>query len=159
MEDKHSGHGRSGDAKAHPSLRKLDPEAVEEAKRLFGEGRGPKEVLEVLKRWNASITAQDVYNLKAKIAREKEGGGGGGGGKGRARKVGAGENDAQVEGSMAVDPALQQQNGGSSSGGTAPAARMQDLDMQHEVGVNGAAAAAVAVSAQREKCECKCCEH
>ena len=153
MEDKHSGHGRSGDAKAHPSLRKLDQEAVEEAKRLFGEGRGPKEVLEVLKGWNASVTAQDVYNLKAKIAREKEGGG-----KGRGRKVGAGENGLQTEGDVAVDPALQQQSGEAiSSGGRAPAARMHDVTMQSEAGVNGGTAAGA--SAQRGKCECKCCEH
>lgn len=155
MEDKHSGHGRSGDAKAHPSLRKLDAEAVEEAKRLFGEGRGPKEVLEVLRGWNGSVTAQDVYNLKAKIAREKEGGGG----KGTGRKGGgAGEAGGQIEGDVAVDPALQSQSGGvvSGGGGRAPAARMQDLIMQDGGEANGGAAGA---SAQRGKCECKCCEH
>ena len=174
MEDKHSGHGRSGDAKAHPSLRKLDSEAVAEAKRMFGEGRGPKEVLEVLRRWNASVTAQDVYNLKAKIAREKEGGGGGisgGASKGRVRKAGGtgvGENSgASAEGAVAVDPALQeqQQNGTSPSninGGRAPAARMQDVDMQIEVmGANGAGAGATtgATPTQKGKCACKCCDH
>lgn len=152
MEDKHSGHGRSGDAKAHPSLRKLDPEAVDEAKRLFAEGRGPKEVLEVLRRWNESVTAQDVYNLKAKIAREKEGGG-----KGRVRKAGAGESGAQVIGDVAVDPALQQESGGASNGGPAPAARMQDVAMQDGMGVNEAAPATA--SGRGGRCECKCCEH
>ena len=70
MVDHHSGHGPSGDAKAHPSLRKLGTAAVETAKTMFAEGRPPKEVLERLKSWNEAVTPQDVYNLKAKIARE-----------------------------------------------------------------------------------------
>ena len=70
MEDKHNGHGPSGDATHHPSLRQLPAEAVEEARRAFKEGRTPKQVLESLQRlFNPAVTAQDVYNLKAKINR------------------------------------------------------------------------------------------
>lgn len=70
MEDKHNGHDPSGDATHHPSLRQLPTEAVEEARRAFKDGRTPKQVLELLQRqYNPAVTAQDVYNLKAKINR------------------------------------------------------------------------------------------
>ena len=70
MNSKHNGHDRSESATQHPSLRQLPPEALEEAREMFQMGRSPKEVLEQLQRsWNPDITAQDVYNLKAKIAR------------------------------------------------------------------------------------------
>ena len=70
MNAKHNGHERSESATQHPSLRQLPPEAVEEARVMFKDMRTPKEVLEVLQRgWNPDVTAQDVYNLKAKIAR------------------------------------------------------------------------------------------
>lgn len=70
MNPKHNGHGPSESATQHPSLRQLPPEAMEEAKDMFKDSRSPKEVLEVLqRRWNPDITAQDIYNLKAKIAR------------------------------------------------------------------------------------------
>lgn len=70
MNPKHNGHDRSESATQHPSLRQLPPEALEEARDMFHMGNSPKEVLEFLQeRWNPNITAQDVYNLKAKIAR------------------------------------------------------------------------------------------
>ena len=70
MNPKHNGHGRSESATQHPSLRQFPPEAMEEAKQMFQVGRSPKEVLDHLqRRWNPDVTAQDVYNLKAKIAR------------------------------------------------------------------------------------------
>lgn len=70
MNDKHNGHGRSESATQHPSLRQLPLEAMEEAKEMFQVGKSPKEVLEHLQgKWNPDVTAQDVYNLKAKIAR------------------------------------------------------------------------------------------
>ena len=70
MEDKHNGHNPSGDATNHPSLRQLPAEAVEEAKNAFKAGRSPKQVLEMLQQqYNSAVTAQDVYNLKAKINR------------------------------------------------------------------------------------------
>ena len=70
MNAKHNGHERSESATQHPSLRQLPREAMEEAKAMFKDVRSPKEVLDVLqRRWNPDVTAQDVYNLKAKIAR------------------------------------------------------------------------------------------
>ena len=70
MNAKHNGHDRSESATQHPSLRQLPPEALEEARQMFQLGRSPKDVLESLqRRWNPDVTAQDVYNLKAKIAR------------------------------------------------------------------------------------------
>lgn len=70
MNDKHNGHDRSESATQHPSLRQLPLEATEEAKEMFQMGKSPKEVLEHLqRRWNPDVTAQDVYNLKAKISR------------------------------------------------------------------------------------------
>ena len=70
MNPKHNGHERSESATQHPSLRQLPREAMEEAKEMFKDARSPKDVLEVLqRRWNPDVTAQDVYNLKAKIAR------------------------------------------------------------------------------------------
>ena len=158
MEDKHSGHGKSGDAKSHPSLRKLDPQAVEVAKGMFAEGKGPKEVLEELKGWNGSVTAQDVYNLKAKIARKASGGG-------SSRKVkgtAAGEaNGAQTngqDGMEAVDPALQAEDSGLTGGGRAPAARMQDVDMQDPTDATAGGAMNGEAPGQKT-CECNCCEH
>lgn len=70
MEAKHNGHGASDSATAHPSLRQLPAEAVDEARHAFRVGRSPKQVLEMLQhRYNPAVTAQDVYNLKAKINR------------------------------------------------------------------------------------------
>ena len=70
MEDKHNGHDPSGDATHHPSLRQLPAEAVEEARQAFKASRTPKQVLELLQQqYNPAVTAQDVYNLKAKINR------------------------------------------------------------------------------------------
>ena len=70
MEDKHNGHDPSGDATHHPSLRQLPPAAVEDARQAFKAKRSPKQVLELLQQqYNPAVTAQDVYNLKAKINR------------------------------------------------------------------------------------------
>ena len=70
MEDKHNGHDPSGDATSHPSLRQLPTHALEEARAAFKAGRSPKQVLELLQQqYNPAVTAQDVYNLKAKINR------------------------------------------------------------------------------------------
>ena len=159
MEDKHSGHGRSGDARAHPSLRKLGGEAIGEARRMFSEGRGPKEVLEILKRWNQSVTAQDVYNLKAKIVREADGGTT----RAKGKTIGDGGNVTHIMNGIrgqsgeivAVDPALQAQ-----SRGLAPAARMQDVTMEDSsaaVLMNGTMESAA--PQQKGKCDCKCCDH
>lgn len=103
MVDRHSGHGPSGDAKAHPSLRKLDPAAVSVARGMFEQGRAPKEVLEELRRWNAAVTAQDVYNLKAKIARE-ENNGSGAAGDGNNTRAGPSRLGGGRNGSAATDP-------------------------------------------------------
>ena len=166
MEERHSGHGPSEDAARHPSLRKLGQGAVEEARRLFAEGRGPKEVLGVLRGWNGSVTAQDVYNLKAKIGREMAAGGEG---KGRGAKGGvdSGMGDGQEEsgmdgvvqteegdGAVAVDPELHAQ-----SASQAPAARMLGDSTVDPVDGAGDMIGEGEETTGKGKCECKCCEH
>ena len=71
MDDKHTGHGPSNNATAHPSLRQLSKEAQDAARDAFEDKRSPKQVLELLQQqFNPAVTPQDVYNLKAKITRE-----------------------------------------------------------------------------------------
>ncbi|KAG8525337.1 uncharacterized protein KY384_008981 [Bacidia gigantensis] len=165
MEDKHTGHGPSEDLSSHPSLRQLPENAVGEAKRAFEEGRTPKEVLERLKAWNAAVTAQDVYNLKAKIAR-RDGGmkekatplKGKGALRGRTVAIHEGVGGAR-EGEGVVDSALRVQdpNVGNLGQLTAAVAQMQEpehLREREQMGQaieNGQAA--------RGKCGCTCCEH
>ena len=158
MEDKHTGHGPSGDLSQHPSLRQLPEEAVEAAKRAFDEGRSPKDVLEVLRVWNPVVTAQDVYNLKAKINRKDGGGNGGGTGEkgtlsnrtGKKRSVAAkATGDAAGEGDGTVDPALRAQDAFGHL--TAAVAQMQDT-------AQGALALPNGQPSSR-KCACTCCEH
>lgn len=119
------------------------------ARRAFGEGRSPKEVLDLLKQnFNAAITAQDVYNLKAKIARlehpEKTPK------KGRVGSGGAGD--------MSLDPALETQGGVERMGlqGTAQVARMHDVDQT--CGTNHTMQDS-AGQERTQKCSCTCCEH
>ena len=70
MNPKHSGHSASDSPASHPSQRQLSAEAVEQARQAFRDGESPKEVLALMRaRYNEAITAQDVYNLKAKIHR------------------------------------------------------------------------------------------
>ena len=176
MVDRHSGHGASNSAKAHPSLRKLEDGAVEMARRMFGEGKAPKDVLAELRIWNEAVTPQDVYNLKAKIAREDGGdpstttAAGGGEASGTAKKSGrkgrgptsntnpAGGNVMTVTDAMetstdpssgiVVDPLLT----AAASGGRAPPAQMQDpATLQANANASG--------SKQKGKCPCKCCDH
>ena len=155
MEDKHSGHGPSGDLSAHPSLRQLPDEAVDAAKEAFNGGSSPKEVLELLKRWNPVVTAQDVYNLKAKITRKESGGG--------ARKgtplkgpQGAGStsgNGGMGNGDGIVDPALRMQEPGMEgfSHLTAAVAQMQEPGGGDMNQTNG--------QPSTRKCSCTCCDH
>ena len=170
MEDKHSGHGPSGDLSAHPSLRQLPDEAVEEAKEAFEGGKTPKEVLESLRRWNGVVTPQDVYNLKAKISRRDAAVKGGTpvrGARLRATRtsegvVGEGQVDVGGNGVVSanmgmngyvqgpagegnVDPALR----GNIEHLTAAVAQMKEAD---EAGRAGQAAV-------EGKCTCNCCEH
>ncbi len=161
MEDRHSGHGRSEDARLHPSLRKLGDEAVDEARRLFRDGRSPKEILGVLRGWNASLTAQDVYNLKAKISREMASGGlvvkgrGKGpiptnGGDAEADAVNGIQTDEEY---ATVDPALHAQ-----SGGLAPVAGGFHETLEHSAdGHSTTRTDNPAAATRRGKCECKCC--
>ena len=166
MEDKHNGHGPSGDLSQHPSLRQLPDEAVDDAKQAFVEGRTPKEVLERLKTWNPAVTPQDVYNLKAKISRKDNAEAKGTAVRGaRLRGTGGlgtdgtpatnGTNDVNgvadsTEGDGIVDPALREHdtNVGNIAQLTAAVAQMQDpstpTSQQADTG---------------KKCECKCCEH
>ena len=155
MEDKHSGHGPSGDLSAHPSLRQLPEEAVEAAKGAFAGGSSPKEVLELLKRWNPVVTAQDVYNLKAKITRKESGGGARKGtplrapqGMGPTSEVGG-----NVNGDGIVDPALRMQDPSMEgfSHLTAAVAQMQEPG---EGGLNHANG-----EPSTRKCSCTCCDH
>ncbi len=70
MCDKHNGHDASDDAASHPSQRQLSDEAKEAARQAFDAKQSPKQVLDLLqKNYNPAVTAQDVYNLKAKINR------------------------------------------------------------------------------------------
>lgn len=72
MHDKHNDHGPSTDAASHPSQRQLSAEAKEAARKAFNDDKkSPKQVLELLQaQFNPAVTAQDVYNLKAKINRD-----------------------------------------------------------------------------------------
>ncbi|KAK4694956.1 hypothetical protein P7C71_g2701, partial [Lecanoromycetidae sp. Uapishka_2] len=73
MHDKHNNHGPSTDPASHPSQRQLSDEAKEAARKAFHDKQSPKFVLGLLQtNFNPAVTAQDVYNLKAKINREDE---------------------------------------------------------------------------------------
>lgn len=73
MHDKHNNHGPSTNAASHPSQRQLDENAKEAARKAFHDKQSPKFVLGMLQtNFNSAVTAQDVYNLKAKINREDE---------------------------------------------------------------------------------------
>ena len=155
MEDKHTGHGPSGDLSAHPSLRQLPEEAVEAAKGAFLEKKSPKHVLELLKGWNEFVTAQDVYNLKAKVARKN------GGGSGRKRTALSGTPGmaarARVEvpgsdGDAIVDPALRAQDAHVGSFGQLTAAVAQMQSQSDEAMGEGHISAG-------GKCSCTCCDH
>ena len=151
MHDKHTGHGPSQDLAAHPSLRQLPEEAVEAAKQAFGDGRTPKEVLELLKAWNDAVTAQDVYNLKAKISRRD---GGGSRGKG-AQRAGRVQGQSQEDGT--VDPALRAQDPdvGGLQGLQAAVAQMQDLNQVKAMETLPLANE----QGPARRCACTCCEH
>ena len=157
MEDKHNGHGPSEDLSTHPSLRQLSGEATNAAKEAFTNGRSPKEVLELLKRWNPVVTAQDVYNLKAKITR-KDGGGAGRKGTSLKGQMGAesggtpkGANGGEGDG--IVDPALRAQDPSLDGFGhlTAAVAQMQEPNGRSLPLQNG--------EPSTRKCACTCCEH
>ena len=139
---------------------------MEEAKGAFEAGRTPKEVLGGLRRWNGAVTAQDVYNLKAKISRRDKAIEGGTpvrgarlrGSKGGDGVVGAGVNgSAEGNGNIngvgqggvgeggVVDPALR----GNIEHLTAAVAQMKEAE---EAGPSDQAPAG-------RKCACTCCEH
>lgn len=108
MNDKHNGHTASTTATAHPSLRQLPPQAVDEARRAFKQAVSPKEVLELLQsRYNPAITAQDVYNLKAKIIRTDQQ---------ASQNIGEVGNGTSRE-EVVMDPALEIQGSIPSTGG------------------------------------------
>jgi len=153
MHDKHTGHDPSKNLAAHPSLRQLPHEAVDAARRAFAASKSPKEVLDLLQHgWNDAVTAQDVYNLKAKIVRTSEGG-----------KGTPGNSAVRVGPSLPVDPPMDpalnddlSMNGQLVNSGSAQVARMQAPgeglgSMEDPVEVSEAPAA--------RKCECTCCDH
>ncbi|KAL9099755.1 MAG: hypothetical protein Q9163_004786 [Psora crenata] len=153
MHDKHNGHGPSRDLAAHPSLRQLPDDAVEAAKQAFAEGRSPKEVLELLKGWNDAVTAQDVYNLKAKIFRKH---GGGRRGKEAYRAAPGPVLGSQAQEDRTVDPALRAQdaNIGGLGGLQAAVAQMQGLPQAKAV-----QSMPIPNSQSPRRCACTCCEH
>ncbi|MCJ1469753.1 hypothetical protein MMC07_008395 [Pseudocyphellaria aurata] len=130
MNPKHLGHSASDSPAAHPSQRQLSAEAVEEARQAFKGGMSPKGVLELMRaRYNEAITAQDVYNLKAKIARADQKAAAG------AVVATAAAAAAAVETTPTTDPT------------TDPLLQMQMV----APGPNGEATA--------ETCACQCCDH
>lgn len=130
MNPKHSGHSASDSPAAHPSQRQLSVEAVEEARQAFKRGMSPKEVLELMRtRYNEAITAQDVYNLKAKIARADQ-------------KAAAGAAAAAAAAAVAVETTSP-----TTDPTTDPLLQMQMVapEPNGEAGV--------------ETCACQCCHH
>ncbi|KAL6716195.1 Transcription factor rbf1 (RPG-box-binding factor) (Repressor-activator protein 1) [Lecanora helva] len=129
MHDKHTGHGPSENATAHPSLRQLSTEAQEAAKQAFMEQRSPKQVLEMLQQtFNPAVTAQDVYNLKAKITRTESA-------KNTPAKI-----TQRTEPDIPTDPALQMHDAGLAQPAVMPPPSFNGAVPDH-------------------KCQCKCCDH
>lgn len=114
MNSKHNGHGASTNANSHPSLRQLPTEAIDEVRDAFKNGLGPKDVLDLVKaKWNPDVTAQDVYNLKAKIARidsgqVKKGSGAKRGANKETAAVTSNQDQDQDQDQPPMDPLLQQ---------------------------------------------------
>lgn len=138
MNSKHSGHSASDSPTSHPSQRQLTAEAVEEAREAFRAGMSPKEVLELMRtRYNEAITAQDVYNLKAKIARMDQ----------RAAAAASARESAphqsheqqeQAPTPVAIDP------------NTDP--MLQHMQLNPTAATGGG-------EGRAERCECDCCHH
>jgi len=136
MNGKHNGHGQSESATQHPSLRQLPREAMEEARELFKAMRSPKEVLEALqRRYNPDVTAQDVYNLKAKIARMDS------------------RQAAQVGGPEAQMPKTPEMLRTDDAGPPTDPRLMEQAPMQQ------APMLAVEGPKSAGKCQCTCCDH
>ena len=147
MHDKHNGHFPSTNATAHPSLRQLPSEAIEEARDAFKDGRSPKQVLELLQqRYNPAVTAQDVYNLKAKISRADS-----------AKSTPAKINQ-RTDPDIPTDPALQMQDPSQSNSMLYPNQAAHTINSgqknQLENGLNQPIG-----EADAHKCQCKCCDH
>ena len=151
MHDKHNGHSPSTTATAHPSLRQLPPEAMEEARQAFRAGKSPKQVLELLqRRYNPAVTAQDVYNLKAKIGRSDSGPPFNSPAKSKLKQ--------RTEPEIPTDPRLQMQD---PSHSTQIFQQDQGISMDdsnraissHDGGPN------LNREASAHKCRCKCCDH
>ena len=69
------------------------------ARHAFSEKKSPKQVLELLQQqFNPDVTAQDVYNLKAKINRSES-----------AKSTPAKQLTQRTEPDIPTDPALQMQ--------------------------------------------------
>lgn len=147
MHDKHTGHDPSSNMAAHPSLRQLPGDAVEAAKGAFGSGKTPKEVLDLLQRgWNPAVTAQDVYNLKAKITRLDS-----------AKNTPA-KPPQTTQQDMTVDPALQAEDPSTAilpPPGPGLIAYVQESTHAHPQTSNPP----VNDQPAAQKCPCTCCEH
>ena len=143
MHDKHNGHAPSSNATAHPSLRQLGPEAVEVARQAFNDKKSPKQVLELLQQqFNPDVTAQDVYNLKAKINRSDS-----------AKSTPAKQLTQRTEPEIPTDPALQMQ--GMTMLEEISCSRQADGPIDPSAGLNGNPSG----EAGAHKCACKCCDH
>lgn len=147
MEDKHNGHDPSGDVTSHPSLRQLPNEAVEEARQAFKAGRSPKQVLDLLQQqFNPAVTAQDVYNLKAKINRIDN-------------SATASTLTSRTEADIPTDPSLEMQ----SSYQLLIILIVREADVtigSHQTILPGSPHPALdGVVAAAHKCQCTCCDH
>lgn len=147
MHDKHNNHGPSKDAASHPSQRQLSDDAKESARKAFHDKQSPKFVLGMLQtNFNPAVTAQDVYNLKAKINREDET---------RAAQglPPAGQitetTNRMIEPDIPTDPALQMPG------------KLRDclLQVGDQADTPIAALNLVQQPAAAHKCQCKCCDH
>ena len=140
MNAKHSGHSASDSPTSHPSQRQLTAEAVEEAREAFRAGMSPKEVLELMRtRYNEAITAQDVYNLKAKIARMDQ----------RAAAAASARESAPHQSHEQQEQAPQAPPPVAIDPNTDPMLQHMQLNPTAATGGEGRA----------ERCECDCCHH
>jgi hypothetical protein len=109
---------------------------MEEARDMFKAMRSPKEVLEALqRRYNPDVTAQDVYNLKAKIARMDS------------------RQAVQAEGTETQMPETPQMLRTDEAGPPTDPRLMEQAPMQQ------APMLAVEGPKRARKCQCTCCDH
>lgn len=138
--DVHNGHSATHDASTHPSLRQLPAEATDEIQEAFAAGQKAKQVLEVMKsRWNPRVTIQDIYNIKAKIARKAKGTGN----NGLGGQVSNSEKSEDPQ--LPMDPVL--------------LAEDQQRNLQQQQVPAVASTAEEIPGPVTQVCTCQCCKH